>query len=164
MLTETRLWSETEYPPPIIRSIFGAYNDDMKPLSIGQLARSAGVPTSTLRYYERSGLLKPDERSGSNYRQYHPDTVEKLRFIRSAQAIGLSLIQVQELLDLTGSSGSPCHDVEQVLERRIAEVREKLRDLKRVERALVTARTTCCKGNNRGLCEAVELLRKPKNR
>ena len=80
----------------------------MRSLTIGELARGAAVPTSTVRYYERSGLLKPGQRSGGNYRQYHPRTLEKLRFIRSAQGIGLSLKEVSELLALTSSdAGSP---------------------------------------------------------
>ena len=130
-----------------------------RPLSIGELARAAGVPTSTVRYYERSGLLKPDERSGSNYRQYHPRSVEKLRFIRSAQSVGLTLKEVSRLLELIDADDSPCPDVEQMLESRIAAVREQIKQLKRIERQLVHALTSCCKGNHQGLCESVVQLR-----
>ena len=131
----------------------------MRSLTIGELARGAAVPTSTVRYYERSGLLKPDQRSGGNYRQYHPRTLEKLRFIRSAQGIGLSLKEVSELLALTSSDADPCPDVEEVLKRRIAEVREKVRDLRRMEKALTEALNTCCTGGRRGICEAVVQLK-----
>jgi DNA-binding transcriptional MerR regulator len=137
-----------------------AYDESMKLMSIGQLAGSAGVPASTVRYYERSGLLKPDERSGGNYRQYHPKSAEKLRFIRSAQAVGLSLKEVAEMLELTESPKSPCGDVIGLLQRRLDEVREKLKALRRVERTLAGALNTCCKGDRRSLCDAIEHLKR----
>jgi DNA-binding transcriptional MerR regulator len=133
----------------------------MASLSIGELARGAGVATSTVRYYERSGLLKPDERSrGSNYRRYHPRSLEKLRFIRAAQGIGLSLREVAELLALTDRDADPCADVENVLRRRVVEIRRQLRDLRRVERTLARALGMCCKGGEPGICEAVVRLRR----
>ena len=132
----------------------------MRHLTIGQLAASAGVATSTVRYYERSGLLKPDERSaGGNYRQYGARSVEKLKFIRSAQAVGLSLKEVRELLNLTGDrNGLPCDEVMAALRRRLAEVREKLADLRRVENTLSAALKTCCQGNDPSLCHQVGRL------
>lgn len=92
-------------------------------LTIGALARATDVPTSTIRFYERRGLLKADARSGANYRCYTQRTAERLRFIRSAQASGFSLKDVEEMLALTVADGSPCDDVAAVMERRLAEVR-----------------------------------------
>lgn len=63
----------------------------MMSLSIGQLAKAAGVPTSALRYYERIGLLEPDGRTGGNYRYYSDDALRRLRFIRAAHATGFRL-------------------------------------------------------------------------
>lgn len=128
--------------------------------SIGQLAQLAHVPASTLRYYERAGLLRADARSAGNYRQYGEAALERLRFIRSAQATGLSLEGVAELLSLTTSSGSPCDEVESVLRERLADVDAKMRDLRRVKRALTDALTTCCNGKKKGICEAVIDLKK----
>jgi MerR family mercuric resistance operon transcriptional regulator len=134
----------------------------MRHLTIGQLADSAGVPTSTVRYYERSGLLKPDERSaGGNYRQYHARSVEKLKFIRSAQAVGLSLKEVADLLRLTDEETSPCDEVMAALRRRLDEVREKLKDLKRIERTLTAALDNCCQSDGApSLCHQVERLKR----
>src|SRR5438876_10899472 len=70
-------------------------------MTIGQLAGAAGVATSTVRFYERAGLLRADHRSAGNYREYDEQSLERLRFIRSAQAVGLSLKDVVELLKLT---------------------------------------------------------------
>ena len=68
--------------------------------TIGEIAGSVGVATSTLRYYEREGLLKPSGRSGAGYRLYDPASVERLRFIRTAQAVGFALDDIKALLAL----------------------------------------------------------------
>lgn len=75
------------------------------PRSIGQLAQAAGVPTSTLRYYEREGLLSPASRSRTGYRVYDEESLERLKAIRLAQRAGLSLADVKELSDLQGKRG-----------------------------------------------------------
>lgn len=65
--------------------------------TIGQLARAVGVPTSTVRYYERIGLLQPDGRTAGNYRLYGKEALECLRFIRAAQATGFTLEDITHL-------------------------------------------------------------------
>ncbi len=80
-------------------------------MTIGELARAAGVPTSTVRFYERRGLLKPDARTQANYRTYTSRAAERLKFIRAAQATGFSLKDVREMLALTYSDEPPCDEV-----------------------------------------------------
>ncbi len=75
----------------------------MEALPIGELVRTADVATSTVRFYERRGLLKPDARTDSNYRTYSPRAAERLKFIRAAQANGVSLKDIREMLALTYS-------------------------------------------------------------
>jgi MerR family mercuric resistance operon transcriptional regulator len=130
----------------------------MQELTIGQLAAAAGVPTSTVRFYERRGLLKPDARTGSNYRAYTPRSVERLKFIRAAQATGFSLKDVRGMLDLTYSDDPPCEEVATLIQTRLADVKERLRELRRVERALDTALKTCCKGGP-DWCNEIERLK-----
>ncbi len=67
-------------------------------LTIGELAKAAGVPTSTVRYYERAGILRPSGRSAGNYRVYSKSELERLRFIRAAQATGFTLDDIKSLL------------------------------------------------------------------
>ena len=71
------------------------------PLTTGPLAGASGVAVSTLRFYERQGLLEPDGRSGGGYRQYSPDSVRRVRFIRRAQELGFTLREVREVLALS---------------------------------------------------------------
>ena len=132
----------------------------METYSIGQLARAVGVPTSTVRYYERTGLLKPEARSGGNYRVYSRRSLERLQFIRSAQAVGLSLDDVEQMIDVVHrSSAAPCREVVGLAERRLADVRVKLKHLKAVERTLAKAVKNCCT-DAAGLCNKVTHLRK----
>ncbi len=93
-------------------------------------------------------------------RQYGELALERLRFIRSAQATGLSLDDISELLSLTDSTDSPCGEVESVLRQRLAEVEAKMADLRRVRRALTGALTTCCNGKKKGICEEMIDLKK----
>lgn len=127
-------------------------------LTIGALAKAADVPTSTIRFYERRGLLKPEARSASNYRGYSSLAVERLRFIRSAQTSGFSLNDVEEMLALTQGDGSPCADVAALMERRLADVRARIRELRRVERTLATSLATLCK-QGPDWCNEIERMR-----
>lgn len=128
--------------------------------SIGQLAKAAKVPTSTIRYYERSGLLKADFRTGGNYRGYTPRALERLRFIRSAQATGFSLQDVEELLKLTYSPDPPCDEVLSLMRKRLAELQERIRELRHVEKALARSLEACCKGKGPDICDDICRLKK----
>jgi DNA-binding transcriptional MerR regulator len=126
--------------------------------TIGQLARTAGVPVSTVRYYERRGLLRPDRRTRANYRTYDAAALERLRFIRSAQATGFSLKDIQELLGLAASDDLPCNDITAVTKKRLAEVRQRLRELRHVEAVLARSLKSCCKGEDVDLCRDIGRL------
>ena len=127
----------------------------MQTYTIGQLAKASEVPTSTIRSYERTGLFRPDGRSDGNYRQYSQHALERLRFIRSAQATGFSLDDVRELLKLTDSDEAPCDDIVRLTNDRLAEVRKRIRELRHVERILSKSLANCCRGNGPDLCDQV---------
>src|SRR5690349_3932882 len=130
----------------------------MRCMTIGELAKAAEVPTSTVRFYERRGLLEPDARTRSNYRAYSSRTAERLKFIRSAQAAGFSLKDIREMLDLTYSDEPPCDEVAALIERRLDDVKQRLRDLKRINRTLTVALKSCCKGGP-DWCNEIERLK-----
>jgi DNA-binding transcriptional MerR regulator len=131
----------------------------MQTYTIGQLARSVGVPISTVRYYERAGLLKPDARTGANYRVYSQQSLERLQFIRSAQAVGLSLDDIEQMLAAAHGSDRPCEEIVTLARQRLDEVRQQLKHLKTVEKTLSQAVDNCCK-EGIGLCSKVSHLRK----
>jgi DNA-binding transcriptional MerR regulator len=133
----------------------------MSPFTIGRLARAAGVPISTIRFYERAGLLKPDARTGSNYRQYGDRALDRLRFIRSAQATGFSLDDIRELLGLTHADAPPCDEILALTRKRLDDVRQRLKELRHVEKVLARSLDGCCTGKSLDLCDELTRLRHP---
>ena len=122
-------------------------------LTIGELARGAEVPTSTVRYYEREGLVRPSARSASNYRLYSEDDLERLRFIRAAQATGFSLADVTTLL-----RPAPCGRVQGLIEERLSHVEARMKELRHVKRVLAAALETCHEHEATGRCRVVSDL------
>ena len=122
-------------------------------LTIGQLAEAAGVPTSTVRYYERANLLEPSGRSPSNYRLYSPSDLERLRFIRAAQATGFTLDDVTKLL-----RPAPCGSVQQLIEDRLGEIGERMKELRHVQKVLRAALAECQGHASTGRCKVVDDL------
>lgn len=112
-------------------------------MRIGDLARRSGVTAKTIRYYEDIGLVEPPERTPSGYRDYEPAALERLAFIRGAQAIGLSLGEIRSIIALRDDGQTPCGHVLDLLrhradelDRRIAELQSLRGELRRlVDRA-----------------------------
>jgi len=132
----------------------------MPTYTIGQLAKAAAVPTSTLRFYERTRLLTPTTRSDGNYRQYDSAALQRLKFIRAAQATGFSIEDIRELLSLTHSDDPPCDDVLSLMNNRLNEVRERLKKLRHVERILSRSLNQCCSGKTIDFCGEINRLKK----
>jgi MerR family copper efflux transcriptional regulator len=101
----------------------------VKPLSIGQVARQAGISVETIRYYEKQGLLAKPERSASGYRQYSMDAALRLRFIQRAKDLGFTLREVRELLALRTEPGVSCAHVRKQAMDKITGIECKLRRL-----------------------------------
>jgi len=112
-------------------------------LTIGKLAASAGVGRETIRYYERKGLLPSPPRSTAGYRHYPPDAVDRLRFIRRAQELGFTLAEIIELLGLRIDEVSACGAVEARAREKLANVEDKIGDLRRIGDALTRLVEKC---------------------
>jgi MerR family copper efflux transcriptional regulator len=115
----------------------------MHTISIGQLARAAGVGVETVRFYERKGLLDAPARKESGYRQYDGDAVERLKFIRRAQQVGFALKEIQELLALRDDPDARRADVRDRAGRKIADIDAKVRDLLAMRASLASLVASC---------------------
>ncbi len=109
-------------------------DDDL--LKVGRVAKAASVGVQTLHYYERVGLLPKPRRSASNYRLYSPETIRRVQFIKKAQAVGLTLEETKEILDLKDHGRAPCHKVAQLGQKHSAEINTRLAQLRAYRRAL----------------------------
>lgn len=117
-----------------------------KPLLVGEVARAVGVGVQTLHFYEREGLISPPARSASGYRLYDATAIDRIRFIRKAQALGLPLDEVKQVLALAARGTSPCGRVQAALaatladvDRRLAELQSFREELARVTKHAVTS-------------------------
>lgn len=107
-------------------------------LLIGELAKSAGVGTDTVRFYERTGLLSKPERTAAGYRVYDARSVKRLRFIKNAQGLGFSLDEVRRILSLRGQGAETCRCVVAMAEATLSETETKLNELQRFRDGLAT--------------------------
>lgn len=98
-------------------------------LRVGVVARRSGVSPDTVRYYEDLGLLDPPDRSPAGYRLFKPDVLERLAFIRKAQALGLTLSEVGDIVRASMDGAPPCEHVRATLSARVVEVEARISDL-----------------------------------
>lgn len=129
-------------------------------LTIGQLAKSSGVHIQTVRYYERLHLLGPAARASSGYRLYGPEEERRLRFIKNAQALGFTLREIDELLNLRVSSRARCGDVQRKAKEKLQCVEAKARDLRALVRVLERLIQTCRAGQPTDHCPILKSLEK----
>lgn len=128
-------------------------------MSIGEIAACAGVPTATVRYYERRGLLEQPPRTEAGYRQYGLDTADRLRFIKRAQDLGFSLEEIRELLSLRVDDPEACPAVAVVARAKITQVEQMIRDLTRMRDVLEGLTDSCRTHSPTEECPILDALR-----
>lgn len=127
-------------------------------MTIGDVAALAGVPTATVRYYERRGLIAKAPRTDSGYRQYPEEVVVRLRFIKRAQELGFTLAEIRDLLDLRVEDAAACVVVEAKTREKLEQVRGKIRELQRLEAALERLTVSCRNRTPTAECPMLEAL------
>ncbi|MGH9124566.1 MAG: MerR family transcriptional regulator [Acidimicrobiales bacterium] len=126
----------------------------MSLMSISEVAARSGMPVSTVRYYERIELVRPQGRAGNNYRQYDPSAVDCLVFIANAKALGLSLAEIRGLLDAwaTGDCGPLASRLQACLSNRVAQLRRRIEGDRRTERRVRALLRSVGRGVPAGKC------------
>ena len=102
----------------------------------GDLARQAGVSSDTLRHYERLGLVAKPPRTSGGYRDYPSQALERVRLIRRAVSVGFSLRELQSILKTRDAGGVPCHRVRALADSKLAQIDEKIRELRAMRQQL----------------------------
>lgn len=131
-------------------------SDQAAGFSIGKLASQADVHVETIRLYQLKGLLEAPERPYGGIRRYGDRDVARVRFIKSAQRIGFSLDEVVELLKL--EDGTQCREASALATAKLADVRQRLQSLKRMEKALATLVNACQAKRGKTSCPLTESL------
>lgn len=98
-------------------------------LKIGAVSKLSGIGIETLRFYEKADLLDRPARTLSGYRVYGEEVLARLAFIRRAQSLGFTLVEIKRIIDDTRNGDSPCGEVREIVQKRVTELDERLREL-----------------------------------
>ena len=125
----------------------------------GQISAKTGCKLETVRYYEKVGLLLPTARSRSGYRLYAEEDAKRLRFIRRCRELGFSISDIRDFLGIVEKRAYTCADICAVTQVRIADVKDKISDLKKILKALENMSAKCPSGTGKD-CPILEALEK----
>ncbi len=131
-------------------------------LKIGEVSRLSGIGIEALRFYERSGLLDKPSRTQSGYRVYDAEVIERLAFIKRAQLLGFSLEEIKQVIAEARAGESPCAEVREIVRRRLQELDERMREMRRHRNELAKTlaewdKTGARKGHICGLIENAKI-------
>lgn len=130
----------------------------MKGLTIGEVAKESKVNVETIRYYERRGILKEPPRRPSGYREYGPETVSLIRFIKRAQDLGFTLQEIDQLIQLKGSSRRSRSEISALAEAKVQEMDKKIQHLHAMQKALGVLLDACACNGRKLECPIIEAL------
>lgn len=130
----------------------------MVSLRAGEVARQAGVNVETLRFYERNGILPEPPRRASGYREYPPETVSRIRFIKRAQELGFSLREIKELLNLRTVPRAKAGNVRRMAEAKLVDIDHKIQDLQAMKQTLTDLLRACDSRQPVASCPIIESL------
>lgn len=130
----------------------------MNGLTIGKVAKGAGIGIETVRFYEKEGLLDPPSRTRANYRIYPPRAIVRLRFIKRAKRLGFSLKEIKDLLSLKQDSQATKADVKKKTQAKITDIELKIRDLSRIKETLEWLEESCDGHGHTSDCPILDAL------
>lgn len=120
----------------------------MNEITIGKLAELVDVNVETIRFYHREGILKEPAKRSNGYRYYNDDHIMRLTFIKKAKDLGFTLKEIKELFEMNRKSRATCDDVKKKTENKIAEIDQKIADLKQIRKSLSELSQACDTGND----------------
>ena len=120
-----------------------SFTTSSAPITRGELAKRSGCHLETVRYYEKIGLLPPPARTEGGHRLYRIDDQRRLRFILRGRELGFSIDELRSLLSLADSKAYTCGEVHDLTVGHLGSVRQKIADLKRLERTLARISDEC---------------------
>ena len=123
--------------------------------TISKVAKELEINIETVRFYERRGLIEQPPKPELGYRDYPDETVNRIRFIKRSQELGFTLDEIANLLSL---NDRPCGQVQELAEHKLAAVKEKMTDLRRLEKALKGLLTQCRNNDDDSHCPIIDSL------
>lgn len=126
-------------------------------LKIGQLSAATGTNVETIRYYERIGLLPAPDRTSGNYREYAPEHVDRLNFIRHARGLGFDIQSIRSLLDLAQDPNRDCGEADRIASGHLLAVERKIAQLQQLQQELQRM-ISQCRGGSVSNCRILQVL------
>lgn len=120
-------------------------------MNIGQASRATGVSSKMIRYYESVGLIRPADRTESNYRDFSDRDVNELRFIRRARNLGFSVEEIGNLLSLWRDRDRPSREVKAIADKHVADLDARIAEMSAMADTLRDL-ARCCAGDDRPDC------------
>ena len=127
-------------------------------MRIGELAKKSNCRIETIRYYEREGILPEPQRSDSGYRMYRQEHLEELNFIRHCRSLDMSLAEIKILLNFRHHPEMACNEIDLMLERHMAVVKERIVQMQQLEQQLKALRRCCSKQRTVAECGILQSL------
>ena len=130
-------------------------------LTIGRLAKAAGVTIETIRYYQEKGLLQQPLKPSRGYRHYPHHAIERLAFIKRAQELGFTLAEIKQLLDL---GDGHCQDVQTLAQDKLHNIASRIQDLMSIQKVLTELLEKCRENTAPGSCAIIAALAQPEKK
>lgn len=125
--------------------------------TIGELSKRTGVNIETIRYYEKIGIMPNPPRSSGGYRMYSTPHLKRLSFVRRSRELGFSQPEVRKLLNLVDEHSYTCGEVQEMTTKHLSTVKDKIKDLRKLEKALANM-VSECEGGDIPDCPIVDIL------
>lgn len=129
-------------------------------MKIGELAKKTGLSVDAVRFYEKSGLFPSANRTESGYREFGSDLVEVLTFISHCRSLDIPLPEIKKLLFVRAGSSKSCREANLIIDEQLYNLRQRISDLKRLERQLAELRSVCNEEINPKDCKILQSLQK----
>lgn len=127
-------------------------------MTVSKLARAAGVGVETIRFYEKRGLIVQPERRSSGYRVYDEHAIARVRFIKSAQALGFTLTEIAGLIRLEQDSRAQCSDLQVRADDKVALIDRKIAELQKMRTELIRLSASCASDQPLSECRLMNCL------
>lgn len=127
-------------------------------LRIGELAVKCGINKETIRYYERIDLIPKPKRNDSGYRMYSEQIVDRIFFIKRMQELDFTLNEIDKLLGVVDRDATKCSEMYDFTVDKIEDIQQKIKDLKRIEKMLITLKESCANNRDMYNCPIIETL------
>lgn len=127
-------------------------------MKIGEIAKKTGLSVDAIRFYEKQSLIKSQGRTNGGYREFSQETVELLHFISKCRALDISLPEIKKLLHVRSRSAKSCREANIVIDDQLAKLRQRIKELKKLESQLAQLRSVCNQELEPSECEIIRTL------